>query len=691
MNSLKNLIKEKTYQLSSTEIPHELEIEFFEEFLKQYSVHNFNSYQKISNASYLISVLVSNNINIDFVELVQYIKIIEDFINDMDFDIALFDSYLNNLFELNELGLLEKIINKEKLIGLDRKSKILYNDYLKNSKKLFTLDNGESEEYCYKIHQTFNKIFIALPDPKKFHGFIDLNIIVENLKPVLEQAITEGFEEAVHDNMFDDFDKHQFQSRNFNKFLEKEKGKIINGFLKDFIESEDFNLIAEYEMIRKYYEQILKEAKDVVKTTNKKIKALEEFEYKLKFINSERLLKIDDSIEEFLFDSEIKYYYLMLALSHNYEIYKKEEQKNIEFNNNSLTKLEILFSKYGFNFNEFNEEEQKSIININNTFEVESMLNSIKYSELSFISDYAGEFAKVITFSKPEIIKFIDVLFKNKIIDKNFIFKNINILYDTIEFENLHNNINYLNSIGINLSNLVKNNSDILLLNSDELIANTSILSVYNLKLDKDCIYNFDILKDDRMLDLLDNYIELGLKDIILDNPKYLNTDGFNIIKRIMISNLIGLNPLNKSNKLIGIVTTGNNFYVESSKYDNYIIDYKYDYQNPKCVDILNSSKRNVISQSTKNRLIVKKLDELYMKDELTYVINGVIISRNRVIRNLEVLFEHLFNSDIDVKDLIYQAILYKMINNIEPNVLEQIYNSVCSIELENAKTYILK
>lgn len=691
MTSLNELIDKKIINLSQTEIPNMLEREFLEEFLQQYNVHKYSSFENISNAAYLMAVLTSNNINMKFEELVQHIQVIEEFVNNMEFDIGLFNSYFDILKELNDLGLLEAIINRKKISGLNPKSSELYDEYRKISKELFTIYTGDEKEYDYKINVTFNKLFYFLPNANNFKSFLDLHLIVDQLRSKLEESINCGFVEAINDDNFDGYEKNLFKGRHFSKFIEKMKNDLLNAHIKEFIELNDINLITEYELMRKRYDKILKEDKEVVKNTNKKIKALEELKYKLKYISPERTIKIDKSIEEFLFDPEIKYQYLLFAILHNNNLYKKEENKNKEFNENSFTKMEILFSKYGFNFNDFTDEEKDRIMNEINSFKVEEMLSSIKYSELSFITEYSGEFAKIIIFSKPEVIKFIDKLLKSKLIDKNFIFKNINILCGAREYNNLYNNISYLNSIGVNLSNLVKDNSNLLLLNYNDVANRTSILNEYNFKLDKDDIYNFDILYDDSVLDLFDNYIELGLTNVILDNPKYLTSAGFDTIKRIMICNLIGVNPINRSHKIVGSVNTGDNFYVPPKDYDNFIIDYTLDYENPECLEVLENNKRDTISSSTKSRIIVKKMDKIFMKDELTYIIEGVVISRNRVIRNLEALLKYLPNTDIDIKDLVYQAILYKMIKNIEVDDLNKIYNSICSINLEIDKQYVLK
>ena len=209
------------------------------------------------------------------------------------------------------------------------------------------------------------------------------------------------------------------------------------------------------------------------------------------------------------------------------------------------------------------------------------------------------------------------------------------------------------------------------------------VLKEYNFTLNKD--NNFDILTDNNLLDIIDNFIELGLYPMLRENQKYLTKGSEDIVKRILISNLIDINYINSNNKLVGQVASGNKFYVGPDKYDNYIINEGECYLNPLCMEVLENNKRIVISDEVKNSSVIMKLDELYQRSNLVYEINGVIISRNRVLRNFEVLKDI---DDIDVTDLLYQAIIYKIIPNINDEKLIEIYNSLKQLNLQDDKTY---
>ena len=237
---------------------------------------------------------------------------------------------------------------------------------------------------------------------------------------------------------------------------------------------------------------------------------------------------------------------------------------------------------------------------------------------------------------------------------------------------------------GIDLNILLKNNSEVFLLPNNTLLEMFEILKEYEFTFDDN--NNGSILIDSNLLDIIDNFIELDLYDTLKDNQKVLNSNNSkNVVKRILICNLLGINPVNASLKLIGQVTTGNKFYLSPDKYDNYIIDSQNMYLNPVCVKALEHQSRTIISEDTKNNKLIETLDEFYKRDELTYEINDIVISRNRVLRNFEVLKEI---KNISTTDLLYQSILYKMIENIEDEKLIEIYNSIKLLNLENNKIY---
>lgn len=676
MNKKDLLIKAITKQiklLENVEIKNQYEAQFLEEFLNAYDINNIDSYKNINNSAYLTSILIAENIDIPFSELLELIDNIQEFVNKIDFELSKYKIYLQSLKRLYDLGIIDKVKNSKEIKNFKDEEKIAYKIYKALDEDLFSYEN-ENDELIYlsKDSKNFVKLFEILPDPSKYNCIADINFITEMITPVFETQFNDMLDKLALDEL------NISEKRKMDKIIEKERKKLGAQILNDFIDNGMIpNVKKDYKHLQDYSNLLQKQVKEQVCDINKKLKKLQIFMNKLDFISENTIIKIKD-YNDFLFDFKIRDLFIDFAFEHNFHIYKATEVKNKEYKNNNINKFEILFAKYGFNFNNLFNDEQEAIIKANENKNIEDMLAVIKYSDLSFLNEYHKEFTRLLLDADINVIKEIVNLLKNKIINKNFIMNNIEVLFDKEKYINLLKNINLLTSNEVNLSNAAKINYQLLMINNNDLNFIFNILNEYNFNLTND--NNFEILFNSDLLDIIDNFIELGMYSVVKENQKYLNSKSGNIIKRILISNLIGINPVNSYNKLVGQVTTGNKFYVNVDKYDNYIVHEEECYLNPNIINILENNKRLTISNEVKNSGIINILDKLYQKNKLVYEINGVIISRNRVLRNLGVLLK---NDDVNenITDILYQAIIYKIVGNIDDDKLIEIYNSLKSME----------
>lgn len=680
MNKVDKLVEAvKSYinYLSIVDISKIDEVHFLEEFLKVYNIDDMESFSKVTHTSYLMCTLMAADMKISFDDLLAAIDDIQEFVDEVEFDSSTYMEYLYSLEKLYNLGIIDKVRNSSEITGFKKEEMEVYKSYVSTKQELFEFENEDGEMiYHPKIDATFIKLFKILPDPDKYQCFLDLDLA----SAMTNQSLNDIFDEAL-DSISNE--EYNVKKRIVDKIVSKERKKIKAKVLQNFFENNFGKQVkVSYDNLVEYYTSLRKQVKEEVSSINKRMKKLENFAYKLSYIDKQGIIKIED-YEEYLFDPEIKRLFIEFCLEHNLNTYKQVEAKNKEYKNNNLNKLEVLFTKYGFNFNNLFVEEQEVIIKANETRNIEDVLALIKYSDLVFLADYHKEFTKLILDADIKIIKAIDCALKSKIIDKNFIINNLDILYDEDKYKNLSKNINLLTIHGVDLTNITKKNLRVLVADNNVLAVIFELLDEYNFALGID--NNYDILINGDLLDIIDNFIELGLYPLLKENQKYLNKDSNNIVKRIIISNLIGFNYINSNNKLIGQVASGNKFYVSPEKYDNYIVDEGECYLNPTCVEKLESDKRLVISDELKNSDVISKLDESYQRSKLVYEINGVIISRNRVLRNLEVLKDI---DNIDITDILYQAIIYKMIPNISDEKLVEIYHSLKMLGLQDNKIY---
>jgi len=671
MDRLFETLEQKAKELVGVELPNVEEAKFLRAFLDVYDINDISIHQEVIGfTGYLGAILFTYNINMPFEEAYEKLEYLKPVLDCYDFDFDNFENYLDALKRLNDLNLLREVCPNSKT--LDKKTKSDYKKchLLGYDRKLFTLESGEYDE-CASLAMI--KLFKALPDPEKFKAYMEVLAVKMCIADTIQ-------------NYESDFAIFR-DSRTVSRMVDKERGKIVRMVVRDYVKENGFKIYEYYEDIKRHYETLHKNIQSVAKEINRKIAKLEALDHKVSGLSEHERAKLGNDIEKMLIDADVEYAYLLFALKHNLDIFTPAEDKNKEYNNNSITKMEILFSKYGYSFNMFSESMQNEIVN-KGAESVEVILKQIKYSNLGFIAEGTDLFFNVIMHSNPSIIKFLDMGFKNKFITKDFILQNQTLLYNVELFNQFFNNFNYFISLGIRLD--IKGIDNVLLLDSNYLIGQLNIIGEYKLNITGSNFSNVDVLKDCKLLDVLDNFIELGYGKIISENPKYLTSNTQDMIKRIMIAKLIGLSPTNSQNKFIGSITTGNNFYVGPKEYDKFIIDYKVDYQNPKVLEVLDNNSRMLISVSTKNLPIIKALDERFMKDHNCYEINGVLISRMRVMRNLEVLIKEKELSNISLHDLLFQAILYNLISNIETDKLNQIYSTICSIDIDFSKVYTM-
>lgn len=231
-------------------------------------------------------------------------------------------------------------------------------------------------------------------------------------------------------------------------------------------------------------------------------------------------------------------------------------------------------------------------------------------------------------------------------------------------YNNFKLNISMFDNI---INKIVKYNKNILLIDNNLLIKRIKLMQeYYNIDINK--FNKFEFLENDNIFNLLDNFIELGYYNQIYNNPDYLVSSNLNVIKRLQIARLINMNVINNDNSFIGSVITGDNFYIPDSKLDEFIVDYTEDYVDNGICNI------NI---SDSNYCYLSKLSD-YEIDDLTYSINGKLISKNRLLRNINVLKEH------EREYLLHKAILSGSINLDNDDI--SVLNSIIGIKIKVKK-----
>ena len=324
-------------ELNDKEVKRLNEYHYLDEFLKTFNVYDPKSYEEVTPISYLTCVLFANNIDMSFEDLMHYTVTLEEFVNYPFFDDTIYRQYLISLEKLYNLGLLDKLNDK----NFNEKENEVYREYKVCSQKLFSRLNIDcKEEYHAEENKAFIELFKALPQVKELESFLDLRFILEKVQGTIGKV----YNSFVNDHITIGSDENI-------KLKNKEKDKMFTTLFRSVInEYPNLTVNKNYEKIRKHYAAVKEEVKNEISVNNKRIRKLEDFIFKLRYINLKNVIKIEN-FDEYLFKPEIRYLFTEFALEHNLNLSEDIELQNRKYKNNEITKLELLFTKYGLSFN----------------------------------------------------------------------------------------------------------------------------------------------------------------------------------------------------------------------------------------------------------------------------------------------------------------------------------------------------
>lgn len=432
------------------------------------------------------------------------------------------------------------------------------------------------------------------------------------------------------------------------KYYSKNKiNKDLNAYVNSVIKEKGYHINDNILKINQSYITISKNIKNQ-NIVNNKIRS--HYNKLISFLrkNNDYIDNINKYID-FDIDEDILEQFLKFTIKYNSRYNEKIEKENISLKQRQITNLEFLFSKYNFEFKQLDDFEKRQIQDVEN---LEEKLKLISEGNLKFVSINKQLFLPLLLNFSIKQISFIDDLYKKNIIDEQFLNDHIIDLANKEALLNFICNIEFLKNIGIN--RIARYNKNIFLENVD-LIKKRYKLFVEVYKIPIDNIYNFEFLENDKIFDMIDNFIELGYFEQIKLNPDYLSSHNLLMIKRLEIAKSIGMVTINSDNSFIGSIVSGDSFYASSDELDEFLIDYKDLYLDNY---MLNHVRRLVIT--------TEYLDTKFLQDDYTYKIGNTILSRYRILRNFAAIEKY------NLEDSLMTCILYGAIN-LEAEEIENI------------------
>ena len=617
---LKQIEENKDNLYNKLNEPNE-ENEFFEEFSSSLSLNVIDNLTKIDVLDFVKAYFLVYSKNKSYEDITAVIEEISPFFEHKLKSISFF-KLVEDILELKDKVLkddLIKLINgkSKKLLNSDDEKRVLM------IKKIQKLENTKLQKFielCYEDTETVGETCSLL-------------ITMYNVRHVRQR-----FEaEEIRLNGMTNKEKELF------KELVKKAEKDLFEFKfksKDIEESIDG--------IRRYASDIISEEKARKRKIKKNFSNYTYLESWIKrFKHNQEITTIPDEVMQ-LDDEELQKQILERIYNNNMSIYTQIEKKYNDLSSNSYNKYSLLLEQYGIDISNYN-------IDITNDInEVEKILKLV--SSLNIKSPH--KIVEIINTSKLEIVESINNLVKKGYIDNEYVNNNINIFGDS--YIDLISNIEEFKKERLSLSSISKL-KDSLCEDSDTIQRNIAVLKEYGLFSSLGDCSSSSFLNKEQLEKKIDKLLELGMEQFLKEDLSLLNYED-SVYDKILLAYKLNI-PIEDTNSLHNILSTP--FIVSDDNIDTYLFNVS-----RKSLDSLEDTNIN------KDDLL--ELLEKKQSSENVYDFDGVLISKNKVSRNLE-------NSDdeIPLKTVILCMIDDKILDTDE---LEKITKSLYPKEKQYKK-----
>lgn len=304
---------------------------------------------------------------------------------------------------------------------------------------------------------------------------------------------------------------------------------------------------------------------------------------------------------------------LKLVYKHNQEIYNELANEYQILSANDASHYQMLLAKYGISPDcyEVGTVMENSIDDLERMLEIISKLQITAPSQL----------LSIIQNSNLETIENIHGLAERGIITANLLIDHQNLFNPSSEeYENFMRNLNLISKKKLN-PHYFTASEEVLMLPAQVFTTNLSVLEDYSLLPNIKTGMNLSFLNGEDIATGIDTLLELGYEKNLEECLELLNYknkfDRLKVLKELNI-------PVTDTQALIEVLTT-DKFYIPDSEIPNYIYNAAA-YHMPKNIVEVEEPKKKVAD--------VTRLSA-FSNTERTYSFNGVLISKNKVHRNL--------------------------------------------------------
>lgn len=617
IDNILNKIKKEEKKLKLLLEEERKDVAFFDNFISQNSFQGIENLVNIDLCDLLIAYICSKSDKIDF-----YYAKPRVYSNEM-------------LFNETSNKCVYRVIKE--IIELDIATDEEEMEDLKKSRKVKKI-NDNNEEFITE----YTKV-----EEDSHLGIIDYIDLLELFKKDNDTLMVGTALITSLKKIQEDFIEYQLVENKIVSSTEKNRNKQMSKICKSVIKeriSEDYNIENITDVLREVQEYAMrfvktdKQNKKAIKTNLGNYKELIEFLERNK--NKEEITQIPAFLSK-IENEEIRVMVLMQIYKNNQVYYNELEKKYNELSTNSINKYKVLFNKYNLDLEKYKIDFSDDIN------EIEEIIN--KLSALNITN--SEEVIPILNITDINAVNSLFELMSIGYIDQQLVLQNRDLFNKFDGCANLYKNIELFQSKNLSVSN-IKRMQNILIKDNEKIKANTKILEKYKLFKHLKKAESYEFLDKEELDKKLDTALELGFEKILKEDLSILNNDDKSW-KKIIILNKLNIFIDNKEE--LNEILNSKNIIPENSNLDDYIFDIsKYRDRFDDNLELSKEEFLNVLSN-----------DE---KTNNTYNLNGVLISKNKVKRNLKNLEKDILSSKDIFKVIVSNRILdndeYQNINN---------------------------
>lgn len=440
------------------------------------------------------------------------------------------------------------------------------------------------------------------------------------------------------------------------------------------------------------------------------------------------ILKIKEEEQSEYINETLKFNYNRFMLLNN--LVKDDEIElldiPVDIIDSSISKeiLQSIFEQHGYDLKNFDDDLVNLLMSNGNVENINGVFESIKRNNLKFLNNdrkNAEILTKFLLESNEKLIDDGCKIFKQKHLDSDVIKYYKVIFFPSVDemitsdssvvrrnirrarkqnpeskknsesslidlnisgkHEDFLKNVELFDKLGYDIGTLLERNGKLMTTSHKIVLNHISELLLYGYPVgDKN--FPLSAISSYKIMELTDGFIEVGEEDYVKSYPSILTAYNNGTLERIYAL---------KKHDLPYKVSVGSkerlSTYVTKTKFNCGLTEKEIEECIPKdCDKILNGNKFSEllddylplsISNDTLSNPVIKAIDERYTRTQLSYNFNGVIISRNKFLRNYEFLMstDLIQNEDRDIE----QIMLISAIHNSKLSIgeIEKVNNGL--------------